>query len=70
MELELKEDEIVVYPKISELKVLQSAAGYYIGRLYLTSNYESEPYSRESNYFRDPHVAQKALDNNTFVQKL
>tara|TARA_R110002050_G_scaffold154073_1_gene281856 strand:+ start:45 stop:242 length:198 start_codon:yes stop_codon:yes gene_type:complete len=33
--------------KISELQVLKSAAGYYIGRTE-----EGMPYSRESNYFK------------------
>ena len=40
---------------ISELKVLKSAAGYYIGH---TEN--GMPYSRESEYFRDRIDAEKA----------
>jgi hypothetical protein len=40
---------------ISELKVLKSAAGYYIGH---TEN--GMPYSRESDYFRDRIDAEKA----------
>ena len=70
VELDLDNTEYLIYPRVSKLMVLQSAAGYYIGRLYLMSKHESEPYSRESNYFQDPDVAQRALENNTYIQKL
>tara|TARA_R100000951_G_scaffold77359_1_gene65352 strand:- start:2462 stop:2647 length:186 start_codon:yes stop_codon:yes gene_type:complete len=42
--------------EISELKVLRSAAGYYIGR---TEN--GMPYSRESDYFHSKDNAEWAL---------
>lgn len=42
--------------KISELQVLKSAAGYYIGRTE-----EGMPYSRESNYFRGKDNAEWML---------
>jgi len=42
--------------KISELQVLKSAAGYYIGRTE-----EGMPYSRESNYFRGKDDAEWML---------
>jgi len=42
--------------KISELQVLKSAAGYYIGRTE-----EGMPYSRESNYFKDRDNAEWML---------
>jgi hypothetical protein len=42
--------------KISELQVLKSAAGYYIGRTE-----EGMPYSRESNYFRGKDNAEWIL---------
>ena len=41
---------------ISELQVLKSAAGYYIGRTE-----EGMPYSRESNYFRGKDDAEWML---------
>lgn len=67
---ELGEDDNDWYPKISELKVLQSAAGFYIGRVYMHSKHIVEPYSRESNYFQDKELAQTALENNNYIQKL
>jgi len=42
---------------ISELQVLKSAAGYYIGR---TEN--GMPYSRESMYFKTKEEAKRYLD--------
>jgi hypothetical protein len=42
----------------TELKVLQSAAGYYLG--FLTE--EGEPYSRETDYFKRKEYAEFALD--------
>ena len=42
--------------KISELQVLKSAAGYYIGRTE-----EGMPYSRESNYFKGKDNAEWML---------
>ena len=42
---------------ISELQVLKSAAGYYIGRTE-----EGIPYSRQSDYFRTRESAQEHLD--------
>lgn len=39
--------------KVSELKVMKSAAGYYIGRSCVESGFPFEqPYSRESGYYR------------------
>lgn len=37
--------------EISELKILKSAAGYYIGRTYKDEGMDF-PYSRESGYFK------------------
>jgi hypothetical protein len=50
--------------KVSELEVLRSAAGYYIGRTY-TDEYGNEglPYSRESGYFAKRTGAQSELDH-------
>lgn len=58
------------YPRIGNLQILQSAAGYYIGRLYYYTETESAPYSRESNYFKTEEAAQIALDNNTYIERL
>ena len=59
---------------ISQLMVLRSAAGYYIGRLCMDrceSNPDyfpfSEPFSRESGYFRSEEKATKALQETGFV---
>jgi len=43
---------------ISELKVLRSAAGYYIGRTQ-----DGMPYSRVSTYFRTSEEAEELLHN-------
>ena len=46
---------------VSELKVMKSTAGYYIGRDCIEG-----PYSRESHYFPTVGLAESALKNNTF----
>ena len=49
---------------ISDLKVMRSAAGYYIGRSYFNGDFD-EPYSRESGYYPTEKAANK--DMKTFV---
>lgn len=49
-----------------ELKVLKSAAGYYLG----TFCPEEGPISRESQYFASKAEAQQALDTNSWIQRL
>lgn len=56
------------YPRISKLMVLQSAAGFYIGRVEYITEDESEPYSRESNYFRTEEAANRALFDNDYIK--
>ena len=56
------------YPKISELIVLESNGGFYIGRVYEHSRFEYEPYSRESSYMATRDIAEAALINNTYIQ--
>lgn len=52
---------------MSELKVMQSAAGYYIGRSYFDLECECEfPYSRESGYMTQAD-AEAALATADFV---
>lgn len=58
------------YPRISELKILQSAAGFYIGTLYMYSDDEYVPHSRLSQYFTNEHDAYDALINKTYIEKL
>jgi hypothetical protein len=49
-----------------ELRVCQSAAGYYIGTL----DQHGAPFSRESQQYYVNHAdAQLALETNTFTQK-
>jgi hypothetical protein len=45
----------------SELKVMRSAAGYYVGTTCTTDGFE-EPGSRDSGYFPTKEQAQKYLD--------
>jgi len=48
----------------TNIQVLQSAAGYYIGYL----DEEGYPYSRESGYYATKEAAQADLDNETFIR--
>ena len=54
--------------QISELKVLRSAAGYYIGEDYWDSDFQCwMPYSRRSmEYYKTYEEAQEALDKGTY----
>lgn len=45
----------------SELKVLQSAAGYYVGTIYTGIDGFVEPGSRDSDYFATEREAEKFL---------
>ena len=58
--------------QISELKVLKSNAGFYIGRLCNDPELSVKecvfPYDRQSGYYPDAESAQKALDNDTFFR--
>jgi hypothetical protein len=47
---------VVLVPGVSDLRVLRSAAGYYVGRTL-----EDMPYSRESGYFKTEAKAAEAL---------
>lgn len=47
---------VVLVPGVSELAVLKSAAGYYVGRTL-----DNMPYSRESGYFITARKAEEAL---------
>lgn len=59
------------YPRISGLKILESAAGFYVGRLYLYDEEgDCEPYSRESTYMPTKEIAENALLNKTYIENL
>ena len=52
---------------ISKLMALRSAAGHYVGRLCMDkSDYCTEPYSRESGYFKTEALATKAIADGLF----
>lgn len=53
----------------SDLKVMHSAAGYYIGTTYTGEDGLTEPGSRESQYFRTWDEANKALKDNNWCQR-
>ena len=58
----------------TDLQVLHSAAGYYIGTIFLhnkTSEFPGlqEPGSRESDYYRTKEAAQKELDAMNWDQR-
>lgn len=46
---------------VSELRVMQSAAGYYVGTSFIHENGWQEPNSRDSGYFRTAEGAEKEL---------
>lgn len=52
--------------KISGLKVMESAAGFYIGRSYFDGEVDL-PYSRESGYFQTREQAQLELNEETLM---
>jgi hypothetical protein len=45
----------------TELEVLKSAAGYYVGTMYKNPKYGLEPGSRESGYFATHEEAEALL---------
>ena len=48
----------------SEFKVMQSAAGYYIGTTYYDEEMGGDfPYTRETHYFPDRESAEQALSD-------
>ena len=49
----------------SELQVLKSAAGYYIGSLYQ----DGSPGTRDSEYFPTEEAAHDALRSQSWVQR-
>lgn len=56
----------------SHLKVMKSAAGYYIGTEYRTVEDDHtflEPGSRDSEYFASAAEAQDALNNKSWTQR-
>ena len=54
---------------VSTLMVLQSAAGYYIGRTYWDDEFEFEgPYSRESGYYPTQDAAAAALNKDDYYR--
>ncbi len=61
---------MIKFPRVSELMVLESAAGFYIGRVQYESESEFQPYSRESTYYTNKEVAQHDLDTNNYVEIL
>lgn len=48
--------------QISDLHIMESAAGFYLGRTYHDEEFHADlPYSRQSGYFRDEETARAAL---------
>lgn len=55
-------DNAVPHEAVSELKIMKSAAGYYVGRSYQDEESGGEfPYSRESGYFRTRAEAERSI---------
>lgn len=57
-------------PHYSDLQVLKSAAGWYIGTIHTDDDGFQEPGSRDSGYYQTKEEAQQALDNNSFEPRL
>ena len=52
----------------SELKVLDSGAGFYIGTTYEEDGLDF-PYSRVSGYYPTYEMAEMELNNNTYEKR-
>jgi hypothetical protein len=48
--------------EVTDLKIMHSPAGFYIGREMA----DGEPFSRESGYYRSKSEAQEHLNNGDF----
>ena len=60
----LRNDDTITgeeYAKYSELQVLKSDAGYYIGTTFKGEHF-NEPGSRDTSYFETEEVAKEALE--------
>ena len=55
--------------KYSDLQVMQSPAGWYVGTIFHNNDGFNEPGSRESEYFESQELAQQALDNESWTQR-
>lgn len=55
--------------RYSDLQVMKSNAGYYIGTIHTDEEGFQEPGSRDSDYYPTREEAQKALDDRTWVQR-
>ena len=56
--------------RYSDLQVLQSGAGYYIGTTYSNKKGFTEPGTRDSEeYFRTHELAQAAFESNKWTQR-
>lgn len=51
------------FKRFSDFLILQSAAGFYIGKVEFVSDDESQPYSRNSQYFETREEAEYALEH-------
>lgn len=51
--------------RYTELRVLKSAAGWYVGTLHIDPEYGAEPGSRDSGYFRTEIEAARFLEHVT-----
>lgn len=49
-------------PNVSPLKVMRSAAGWYVGTTY-NGEWGEEPNSRETEYFKDESTARAVLES-------
>jgi hypothetical protein len=56
--------------RYSDLTVLKSAAGWYIGTLYANEDGYDEPGSRESGYYAIEGEADIALATNSWDQRM
>lgn len=56
--------------RYTDLMVLRSPAGYYIGTMYNAPEGWQEPGSRDSGYYIDEESAQSALDSKSWKQRI
>lgn len=64
-----RKSEVINGLRVSMSEVLHSAAGYYIGRVYLDEEFDTWlPYDRQSGYYKTYPVAKKALDSGIWFR--
>jgi hypothetical protein len=70
IEQEIEDLEVVEDGTVSDVQIMRSNAGYYIGTEYYEADFGTWfPHNRLSGYFKTRELAQKELDFHNFCEK-